>query len=170
MGCDRDRLAPPVPSPRASSSRCGAATLLVERHSFPRAKVCGGCLNGGALVIAPRFTAFGPMRLSAAHAAPVDQFLRRACEGTVCRSGLAGGRRHRSCRVRRRTGAPRRSPAAPNFFPRPRSPLPPTSRPMPPGTLFRSATRDQEILHATSRVVLAADGLGHASVRHIPAF
>lgn len=29
----------------------GVRTLLVERHSFPRNKVCGGCLNGRALEV-----------------------------------------------------------------------------------------------------------------------
>lgn len=30
-------------------ARSGAAVLLVEKHDFPREKVCGGCLNGHAL-------------------------------------------------------------------------------------------------------------------------
>jgi flavin-dependent dehydrogenase len=32
-------------------SRRGAQTLLVDKHSFPRGKVCGACLNGEALRI-----------------------------------------------------------------------------------------------------------------------
>jgi flavin-dependent dehydrogenase len=34
-----------------SAARSGAATLLVERKSFPRAKTCGGCLNASAVAL-----------------------------------------------------------------------------------------------------------------------
>lgn len=33
------------------AAREGAATLLIERKRFPRAKVCGGCLNASAVVL-----------------------------------------------------------------------------------------------------------------------
>jgi menaquinone-9 beta-reductase len=35
-------------------ARAGARTLLVERQAFPRAKVCGGCLNAQALAAMDR--------------------------------------------------------------------------------------------------------------------
>lgn len=46
-------------------ARSGASVLLVERHRFPRPKVCGGCLNAKAVAsleqagLAPRVRALG---------------------------------------------------------------------------------------------------------------
>ena len=35
-------------------ARAGARTLLVDRKPFPRAKVCGGCVNARAVAILER--------------------------------------------------------------------------------------------------------------------
>ena len=57
-------------------ARRGAATLLVERHSFPRAKVCGGCLNGRALL---GLSSLGlDQVVAAASPMPVNRLLLRA--------------------------------------------------------------------------------------------
>ena len=59
---------------RISAMRC--RVLLVERESFPRAKVCGGCLNG---LRPDALSSLGlDDVLAAAHAAPVRSFVVQA--------------------------------------------------------------------------------------------
>ena len=52
------------------SARAGASTLLVERKRFPRAKVCGGCLNASALAL---LDSLGLGRIASDHGIPVDK-------------------------------------------------------------------------------------------------
>ena len=53
-------------------ARRGVAVLLVDRRNFPRAKVCGGCLNGDS-VTALRSLGLGP-NLDGLGGTPLDRF------------------------------------------------------------------------------------------------
>ena len=57
-------------------ARAGARTLLVDRKPFPRAKVCGGCVNARAVAILERAGLGDSMR--AAGARPVSAIQLRA--------------------------------------------------------------------------------------------
>ena len=147
-------------------SRRGAATLLVERYSFPRAKVCGGCLNGGALSLLDSLHL--DHTLTAAHAAPTNSFVLHAKRRSAALDLPAGVAIDRAgfdaalVRAAISRGAEFLSETTATV-----------AADVPPDNAWRTVslgTRDQQIHRARAGVVLAADGLGHASVRHIVAF
>lgn len=53
------------------AAKSGLRTLLVERHAFPRAKVCGGCLNAAGVDLLERV---GLGEIPRQFGLPVDQF------------------------------------------------------------------------------------------------
>src|SRR5436853_5849002 len=63
------------------AARSGASTLLVERKRFPRAKVCGGCLNASAVGL---LDSLGMGNVSSKFGLPIDHLClglrgKRAC-------------------------------------------------------------------------------------------
>ncbi|MGQ0636395.1 MAG: NAD(P)/FAD-dependent oxidoreductase [Planctomycetaceae bacterium] len=138
----------------------GAATLLIERKPFPRSKVCGGCLNGRALAI---LEAAGlPTLARDAGAIPLAHFQARS-DGRSARVGLPAG-----CALSREcfdAALVRAAVAAGTAF------LPEVSARLLP---FSGSPTWREIAlepvqaaprSLRARVVLAADGLGHPSLR-----
>ena len=61
---------------RELSSR-GLRTLLVDRKSFPRNKVCGACVNGRAVAALVQLGLDGILQRS--HAVPLDRFRVQSC-------------------------------------------------------------------------------------------
>jgi menaquinone-9 beta-reductase len=66
----------------------GARVLLVEKHDFPREKVCGGCLNGRALAVL-RSAGLGGLAEQSG-GAPLQSF-RLGVQGRAIEIGLPGG-------------------------------------------------------------------------------
>ena len=58
-------------------SSCGLRTLLVDRKSFPRNKVCGACVNGRAVAALAQLGLDGILKRS--HAVPLDCFRVQSC-------------------------------------------------------------------------------------------
>ena len=147
-------------------ARQGAATLLVERHSFPRAKVCGGCLNGRALL---GLSSLGlDQVVAAASPMPVNRLLLRAqnrCAVLGLPAGVAIDRSTFDAALVRAAIA-----AGTAFLPETTAIVDPDCLP---GASYRTvqlSCRGQTIERACARVILAADGLGHPSLRHVEAF
>ncbi|HVU87551.1 MAG TPA: NAD(P)/FAD-dependent oxidoreductase [Pirellulales bacterium] len=147
-------------------ARRGAATLLVERQAFPRAKVCGGCLNGLALAALKSLQL--EQVLGAAQAAPTRQLMIHSRQRSVTLE-LPGG-----VAIQR---APFDAALARAAIEAGAAFLPETTATVaagdPPGAACRTVAltqRDREMHRAHARLVIAADGLGHPSVRHMDAF
>ncbi len=147
-------------------ARQGAATLLVERQSFPRAKVCGGCLNGRAL---SGLAALGLEHvLAAAHAAPIQSFLVQANDRRVVLDLPSGMAVERSAFDAELVRAAISAGAA--FLP---ETIATVDKDMPAAASHRTAQlcwRGPQNVRVSGRAVLVADGLGHASVRHLDVF
>ena len=145
-------------------SRCGMKTLLVESKSFPRDKVCGGCINGRALAM-----------------------LRSAGLGTLCED--LGGKKLSS--VELRSGSQELHIPLPTGVAVSRRAmdlalvqeairegvefLPETKATVIPKTDFCCRhvllrRRDFDPIPARCKVVLACDGLNHPSLRQLPLF
>jgi flavin-dependent dehydrogenase len=141
------------------------SVLLVERQSWPRAKVCGGCLNQRAL----------------AHLDSLGQssVVQAACGKPVQRIELRNGRQRLEiplpagvaiCRSRLDAGLARNAIEAGVVF------LPGTTAHVA-VERERVAVRRVELLasgysplHVRAKVVIAADGLGHPSLGRLPEF
>jgi len=147
-------------------ARRGATTLLVERQSFPRAKVCGGCLNGRALA------GLTAMRLEhvlvEAHALPTGCFLMQANKRRVTLDLPAGVAVDRSAFDAALVRAATSAGAA--FLPETTATVEGDDSPTTTCRTVQLSGRGQPNVTATARVVLVADGLGHASVRHLDVF
>jgi menaquinone-9 beta-reductase len=156
----------------------GLSTLLVERHSWPRQKVCGGCLNAGA---ASALDAIGLHAvLQKSSATPLERFSIHA----DCRNAsvsVDGG-----CAVDRTAFDAALACAAvsagAHFLPATRAVVEPlcseSVRPqsarlrIDPPAANRSVllVSDNRSGTATARVVVAADGLGHPSLKRLAEF
>ena len=144
----------------------GLSTLLVERHAFPRNKVCGGCLNGRALHV---LQAVGLERpLQALSPVSLNRFIVQANRRRVALDIVAGAAIQRSSFDAMIVRAAIEAGAA--FLP---------------GTLALLQNDDcvtpafrHVQLHqnggapqtAVAKLVVAADGLGHPSLQRTPVF
>lgn len=147
-------------------ARRGARVLLVERESFPRAKVCGGCLNGRAL---DALSSVGlDDALTAAHAAPVRSFVVQAARRSAMVDLPAGVVIDRASfdaalvEAAVSAGADFTAETTANVAPE-------VNR----SRAFRRVELRPRVgpeARVRGRVVLAADGLGHPSLRHIRIF
>lgn len=147
------------------AARAGLKTLLVEKKVFPRYKVCGGCLNQRAV------NALQEAGLAAAldelDAVPLDQFELRY-QGRALKIPLPGGMAvSRSAldlqlvRMAQQSGV--------NFLAE--------TKALVCGEAISGFTRKIDLFQqgalcgvARARVVLAADGLGHPSLKHCGQF
>jgi menaquinone-9 beta-reductase len=147
-------------------ARRGATTLLVERQSFPRTKVCGGSLNGRALaslqqlglshVLAPAFAA--SLSRFVVHASkrrvvldlPAGVAIRRAeFDEQLVRSAIGAG-------------------AA--FLPETTAAVEPSCASDTTCRNVSLSSHGQQGSTAKAKTVLAADGLGHACLRNAEMF
>jgi flavin-dependent dehydrogenase len=143
----------------------GLATLLVERQAWPRQKVCGGCLNGQALSV---LKGVGLERIfDEYHAATVSQLIvqarHRRAEVDLL-GGLAVNRLEFDAAL-----VSAAIDAGVEFLPATKAAVVPE--------VERSQVRqvslsgnDENCRTATGRVVIAADGLGHPSLKALPEF
>lgn len=145
----------------------GQRVLLVDSKSFPRSKVCGASLNGQALAIL-RSVGLGDLPESLG-GIPINQFDVRS-NGCAVRlplpEGVAVSRNRFDAALVEQAIA-----AGAGFLPETTATL---------GQLCEGGQdewrecwlrhRDREPIQARSRVVLAADGLGHGSLRDHPEF
>lgn len=161
-----------------SAARCGADVLLVDRASFPRAKVCGGCLNPKALRrmetlgVADVLDEIGAPQISGLEVrAPGGgghgAILRTGAGRAVSRSALDGAMLERA---RRTDGV--------SAFTQTNATVEPLSRDADghqggDGAVGRIVTlRHADGAHARAQagVVIVADGLKGSSLRNLPAF
>ncbi len=147
-------------------ARRGVATLLVERQSFPRAKVCGGCLNGRGLSI---IETLGLKEvLSQASAAPVQQFVAQAENRRVTLDLPTGVAIDRASFDAALVESAIVAGAA--FLPETMAVVEVDSPATTASRTVLLSHNGRENMRAQARIVLAADGLGRASVRNIEAF
>ena len=145
------------------AARAGLATLLVERASFPRAKVCGGCLNHTAVETLRR--------------AGLGDRLARLGGPAITTVRLRQERRHASIPVPPGVAVSRRTldamlvaaaiEAGARFLPETTAVLAPE-----PAETVRAGQRLVDLrfrgrpaVRAGARVVVVADGLGQTSLR-----
>ena len=145
---------------RAPASR----VLLVERKAFPRPKVCGGCLNAQALAALDRAGLGDSVR--ALGARPI--WRRDAAPRVARRDDSAAARPCRLARgARRRVGRRRGATPAPCSRRRPLA-LVMDEGETPAHEGWRQVAlqpRHGQPSTARARVILAADGLSHSSLR-----
>ena len=145
-------------------SRRGMKTLLVESKSFPRDKVCGGCINGRALLLL-RSVGLGTLcddlggkTLSAVELRAGSQELhiplpmgfavsRRAMDTALVREAIRKGV---------------------EFLPETKATV--TAETDSRSRLVLLRQRDFKTIGVHSKVVLACDGLNHSSLRRLPLF
>ena len=143
----------------------GLRTLLVERQAWPRNKVCGGCLNGRAQSI---LKSIGLGRiLDDLHASPLTRLIVQAQQQSA-EVNLPGG-----VAVNRLEFDAALVTAAVNvgvnFLPATKAAITPRSE----SSELRQVTltsNDEFGQLAAARVVIAADGLGHHSLKALPEF
>jgi flavin-dependent dehydrogenase len=147
-------------------ARRGARVLLIERESFPRAKVCGGCLNGRAL---DALSSVGlDDVLAAAHAAPVRSFVvqaARRCAMLDLPTGVVIDRASFDAALVEAAVA-----AGADFTAEATATVGPEVNRSHACRRVELRPRVGPAAHVRGRVVLAADGLGHPSLRHIGIF
>ncbi len=144
----------------------GLQTLLVERQAWPRNKVCGGCLNGHALSV---LETIGLERiLDDSRAAPLTRLIVHAqtkkCGSEFARRGSGQSIGIRCGTREGRRGCWREIPArhqSGDSLPRNHS------REV--RQVKLTPTNDSDQL-TTARIVIAADGLGHPSLKAAPEF
>jgi flavin-dependent dehydrogenase len=147
-------------------ARRGATTLLVERQSFPRTKVCGGSLNGQALASLPQLGL--SHILPAAFAAPVSRFMVQANKRRVVLDLPAGVAIRRAEFDEQLVQSA--SDAGVAFLPETTAIVEPFSAS---DLTYRQVSlshHGQQGLATKARIVIAADGLGHACLRHVQMF
>ena len=143
----------------------GLQILLVERQAWPRIKVCGGCLNGRAL---SAIKSIGLERvLDDSHAAPITRLIvqarRRSAEVNLP-GGLAVNRSQFDAAL-----VDAAIDAGAKFLPATKATVVPQieSSEFRQVTLTRNGDQSQS---ATARIIVAADGLGHPSLKALPEF
>jgi flavin-dependent dehydrogenase len=142
----------------------GASVLLVDRGHFPRSKVCGGCWNAGGLELLDQLGA--ARALERAGGSSLSQF-RLYSAGRKCRLPLPGGLA--LSRAASDEALVRLACQAGVQF------LPGASAVVGPADDYSRAVRltdgtGRSLGTICARVVLAADGLGHPSLRELPEF
>jgi flavin-dependent dehydrogenase len=147
-------------------ARQGAQTLLVERQSFPRGKVCGGCLNGRALA---GLAALGLEHvLAEARAVPVRRFMvhtNKRCVELDLPAGVAIDRSAFDAQLVRAAIA-----AGAAFLSETVATVDDEFIPTSASRTVQLCCRGQQSVPARARAVLVADGLGHNSARHLDVF
>ena len=143
----------------------GLQTLLVERQTWPRNKVCGGCLNGRALSV---LKAIGLERtLNDSHAAPLTRLILQARNKSAevnLPGGVAVNRLEFDAALVKIA-----IDAGVKFLPATQAAIAPRNE----ATDIRRVTltpNNQCGALTTARVVIAADGLGHPSLKALPEF
>lgn len=144
------------------AARAGLATLLVERLRFPRSKVCGGCLNRTA-VEALRRADFGD-RLDRSGGQTVGH-VRLHHVGRTSTIAMPGGMALSRFTLDRMLVAAAIESGA-QFLPETSALiLPDSSGVQPDSRMVELRARHAHTEIARARVVVAADGLGHQSLR-----
>jgi menaquinone-9 beta-reductase len=145
------------------AARAGLATLLVERSSFPRAKVCGGCLNHTAVQTLQR--------------AGLGDRLARLGGPAITTVRLRQGRRQASLPMTAGVAVSRRAldamlaaaaiEAGTQFLPETTAIIVRVpAQAAPAGTrLVALESRGQPVVQVEARIVIVADGLGQTSLR-----
>ena len=143
----------------------GATTLLVERQAWPRQKVCGGCLSGRSVSVLRAIGLEGV--LSQTQVVPLSQLTVQA-RNRRANIRLPGGVAiERSAfddelvKAAVRVGA--------NFLPATKAIVTEEPQPSEARHVLFTAHGGLEGV-ATARVVVAADGLGHPSLKRLPEF
>ena len=148
-------------------ARSGLATLLVDRRTFPRGKVCGGCLSGRSLGILESIglggavnrlggRPFSNLNIKTSGGGRLDLKLpeglavtRRAFDEALVRSAVGVGV---------------------SFFSGVSARVAPLERFMGDSRRVRLRATDGFEMNVAGRVVIAADGLGHPSLGGLPEF
>ena len=143
----------------------GLQTLLVERRAWPRSKACGGCLNGNALSV---LKAIGLERtLRDSHAAPLTSVIMRAWQRSAevnLPGGVAVNRLEFDAALVNASVE-----AGVRFLSATKAAVAPRNE----SSAVRQVTltpNNECSQLATARVVIAADGLGHPSLKALPEF
>lgn len=144
-------------------ARAGFSTLLVDRKTFPRSKVCGGCLNAHALAALSRAGLAAELRDLGAR--PVHAIQLRHERRQVCLplpSGLAVSRTTLDAWLVRKA-----IEAGVSFLPATTATVLPDAKAAGSEEVrgVRLRERDQSEVTTSGRLVLVADGLGHSSLR-----
>jgi menaquinone-9 beta-reductase len=143
----------------------GLQTLLVERQTWPRNKVCGGCLNGQALSLLKKI---GLVRtLNASKAAPLTRLIVHAQQKSAAVNlpgGVAVNRMDFDAALVKTA-----VDAGAKFLPATKAALIPRNHLLEVRQVKLTPTNDSEHL-TTARVVIAADGLGHPSLKALSEF
>jgi len=149
-------------------ARQGLSVLLVERRTFPRRKVCGGCLNARALAsldragLGLRVRALGAARVHTlrlsqrGRSADVELPPGLAVSRYALDEALAGAAVEAGCQLLTETSAivtPEGTAPAGDWWRR-----------------VRLHHAREHPVAARARAVLVADGLGHSSLRECPSF
>lgn len=147
-------------------ARQGKSTVLVERQSFPRAKVCGGCLNGRAVA---GLTALGLDHvLARAQALPLRRLLVQARQRRVELDLPAGVAIDRAAFDAELVKAAMTAGSA--FLPETTAYVDADYSPSNGYRTVHVKRQGQQSISVTARIVLVADGLGHSSVRRLGVF
>lgn len=143
----------------------GLQTLLVERQAWPRNKVCGGCLNGQALSL---LKTIGLERtLNGSQAAPLTRLIVHAQQKSAAVNlpgGVAVNRMDFDAALVKAA-----VDAGVKFLPATKAALVPRSHSRDVRQVKLTPTNDSEYL-TSARVIIAADGLGHPSLKALPEF
>ncbi len=149
------------------SARGGLRVLLVEKKSFPRDKVCGGCVNGEALGVLERCGLIG--RIAALRGKWIERFELRAL-GRELSVPLSGGVAVSRSKIDQALVADAVESGV-RFLDQTQATVLESSTPdreLVREVELRSGTSDRRVV--TGRVVVAADGLGHHSLERLPQF
>ncbi|MCA9056635.1 MAG: FAD-dependent monooxygenase [Planctomycetaceae bacterium] len=144
-------------------AQCGKSVLLVDAKSFPRKKICGGCLNGRALQLLSECDLVSV--LADADAVPLSK-MRLACGLQTAHWDLAGGvvlnrSRFDAALVRRAEDS------GVQFIDEATALVMPESRPI----VRRIEVRCHgQVVSIDARMVLVADGLTRSSLKRLAEF
>jgi len=145
-------------------ARLGVSTLLVDRKAFPRAKVCGGCLNGRAIATLRR-VGLGDL-LAACGAVPLRRFVLRSSGREVSLPLPAGAALSRETLDAELVRAA--IDAGAMFLPETTAAVAPLACVPEIASKARRAVRltvaNGQAGEIETSVILAADGLGHRSL------
>jgi menaquinone-9 beta-reductase len=144
----------------------GLRTLLIERHTFPRNKVCGGCLNGRALEVLR--TVGLENETQALRPIELNRFVLQANRRRVELDLPAGAAIRRSIFDAMLVQAAIDAGAA--FLPETRATVENDDRTDLAGRHVQLCQHGGSRRTARAKVIVAADGLGHPSLQRIPAF
>ena len=147
----------------------GVVTLLVERHAWPRQKVCGGCLNRRAVLL---LQAVGlESVLNASHGIPLTQLTMQAGRRRASVPLTGGMAIDRSAFDFELVNAA--ACAGAKFLPATKAIVEQVSSHESRSSDVRRvllSSHGHRNAFATARVVVAADGLGHPSLKRLPEF